>query len=357
MWFAKRKDGTYCQERIINPINGEEKIISVKVTHGKRDAMDKLNARIESLGFGNLHLSQLVQKYIKEQETLCKDSTVRRNEGTLNVITKTLGDPFLEKLTAGFIREKFLATGKPAGTLNEYIARLKACLRWGYENDLLNNYDVIGKLKLFKDTPHREKIADKYLEKDELNKLIESMDVEKWKLATEFLSLSGLRIGELMALDWKDIDDTYIHVTKTCDVHSMQLTSTKTMNSTRDVFIQPELRECINKINALRKRNENAIGFLTDVFLPNADGSRFAYFGYNTYLKRKAKEILGRSISPHTLRHTHCSLLCEAGVSLDAISRRLGHSTKGITEQIYLHVTSTMKKHDNDEINVVSILA
>ncbi len=44
------------------------------------------------------------------------------------------------------------------------------------------------------------------------------------------------------------------------------------------------------------------------------------------------------------LRHTHASLLAQAGVSLEEIMERLGHKDDSITREIYLHVTQDMKK-------------
>lgn len=46
----------------------------------------------------------------------------------------------------------------------------------------------------------------------------------------------------------------------------------------------------------------------------------------------------------HDLGHTHASLLLEQGVSIDTISRRLGHENSVITRKIYLHVTKNLKR-------------
>ncbi len=51
-----------------------------------------------------------------------------------------------------------------------------------------------------------------------------------------------------------------------------------------------------------------------------------------------------KDLSPHSLRHTHASLLSEAGVGLEEIMERLGHKDDDITRNIYLHVTQDVKK-------------
>ncbi|MNC51709.1 Transposase [compost metagenome] len=53
---------------------------------------------------------------------------------------------------------------------------------------------------------------------------------------------------------------------------------------------------------------------------------------------------LPHSLSPHSLRHTHVSLLAEVGVSLEAIQKRMGHSSDEVTKNIYLHVTKKRRK-------------
>ncbi|HEX7065423.1 MAG TPA: tyrosine-type recombinase/integrase [Bacillales bacterium] len=53
---------------------------------------------------------------------------------------------------------------------------------------------------------------------------------------------------------------------------------------------------------------------------------------------------LSPDLTPHSLRHTHTSLLAEAGVALDQIMDRLGHSDDQIIKNVYLHVTQNMKK-------------
>ncbi|GIN92544.1 hypothetical protein J22TS1_35950 [Siminovitchia terrae] len=53
---------------------------------------------------------------------------------------------------------------------------------------------------------------------------------------------------------------------------------------------------------------------------------------------------LNDQLTPHSLRHTHTSLLAEAGVGLEQIMDRLGHTGDNTTKNVYLHVTKEMKK-------------
>lgn len=53
---------------------------------------------------------------------------------------------------------------------------------------------------------------------------------------------------------------------------------------------------------------------------------------------------LNLELAPHSLLHTHISLLAEAGVALEQIMDKLSHSDDQITKRVYLHVTKEMKK-------------
>ena len=74
--------------------------------------------------------------------------------------------------------------------------------------------------------------------------------------------------------------------------------------------------------------------------------------GYPTYIKlieirmRRLLKLAGlnKDLTPHSLRHTHTSLLAEVGVSLEAIMERLGHTDDDTTKNVYLHVTKPIKK-------------
>ncbi len=53
---------------------------------------------------------------------------------------------------------------------------------------------------------------------------------------------------------------------------------------------------------------------------------------------------LNKKLTPHSLRHTHTSLLGEAGVLLEDIMNSLGHTDDDTTRNIYRHPTEEMKK-------------
>lgn len=199
---------------------------------------------------------------------------------------------------------------------------------------------------------HREKIQDKYLEPAEANTLLESMDNKKWILLTQFLILSGLRIGEALALNQRDIDfsNNVIHVTKTYDANNKVITTPKTLCSIRDVYIQPDLEPICKKILLNTYLENMAYGNRSDLFLCNRNGHPVNPFSYNKYLREHAQKAIGRRITAHALRHTHASLLLANGISIESIARRLGHENSKVTREIYLHITEQLVQRDNEQI-------
>ena len=172
------------------------------------------------------------------------------------------------------------------------------------------------------------------------------------------MALGGLRPGEAIAITNKDIDivNRVISVNKTFDPLNKIITSTKTETSEREVYLQNELLEFIkNKLN-YNKQLQISTGIRSDLLFFNLKGERLNYFALNKYFKENCMRYLNKTLTLHSLRHTHASLMFEQGMSLEAISERLGHSNSAITKEVYLHITNKMKDKYNSEIKDIHIL-
>lgn len=369
MWIEKLSSGKFrAVERYTDPMTGKERKASVTIEKDTRAtrkaATEALRVKIERatsvISSDSVTLKELVEAYRKDQKKTVRLSTYTRNYYAMNAIMEMLGkDTLVNRLTAPYVREKLLAKNEEPGTMNEHLKRYKALIRWGYRNDLVENIDHLRKLPNFKDAPHRESIKDKYMESAELKALLDHMDQPVWRLLTEFLSLSGLRIGEAIGLEQKDVDlkSMQIHITKAYDVVNKEISTAKTLCSNRDVAIQPQLLDCCRRIGTEMKKRSMYYGLgKRKLFLYERDGGYLDYYAYNKYLRENTDKIIGRPLTPHALRHTHASLLMEAGVPIDVISRRLGHENSKVTKEIYLHVTKRLKQKDDELIGKVSIL-
>lgn len=369
MWVEESKNGKFkfC-ERYTDYLTGKVKRVTVTMDKNtaqtRKIAQKALEQKIQEAMIdtpGHQYtLAELVAEYRKSQQQTVKKSTYTRNYHACNSIIKILGEnTIVEHMTARYVRDKFFATGKTPGTLNEFLRRFRALIRWGYSNDLLKDASFLDKIENFKDIPHREKIRDKFLEAAELKLLLQEMSDQVWCLLTEFLALSGMRLGEVIALEDKDVDldAGCIHVTKTYDSINKIVTSPKSFCSIRDVYVQKELEVTCRKMRALMLRRRLMYSLdKQPLFMFSEKGTHIHYFAYNKYLRENSQRVLGRAITPHALRHTHASLLLEQGISIDTISRRLGHENSDVTRAIYLHVTQKLQAKDNQQISSISIL-
>ena len=257
MWINK---SGYAQERIKDPNTGLDRIISVKVKgtseKARMDAFKKLQEKIDHLSDKRVLLSAAIETYLTEMERSLKPSSIRKARIELNSFLNVVGDSYVNNLSAGYIRTKLLNSGKENRTLNGYLKVFKTFWMWAYRNDIVESRELFDKLSNFQDTPKRERIQDKYLEPWELQKLLDNMDVERWVLMTQLLVASGLRIGEVIGLNKNDLIGSSIKVNRTYDPNNKVLTDPKTFSSKREVYIQEELREVINKIFEYVKRQE-----------------------------------------------------------------------------------------------------
>lgn len=364
MWIEKLKSGRYrAVERYTEIMTGKQKKVSVtmdKNTAASRKAAEAaLIDKIMSLNSqktptNDLSLSDLVELWRKYQKVTVKKSTYTRNYHAANTILEILGpDTLVSKLSAGYITSCMMSTGKGPGTINEHIVRLKSLLRWGYRNDYVKDISYLEKLQPLKNEEKKQKLSVKYLESDELKKLINGMKVERWMDMTSFLALSGLRLGEAFALYYTDIDlkERQIRVNKTYDGNNDVITTTKTSSSTRDVYIQDELLPLCKKLKSAAATGK-LVGENGRIFLDH----KYDYHAYEKYFRENTELILGRKLTPHALRHTHVALLAEQGIHLEAISRRLGHKNSRITADVYFHVTRKLKEKEDLMLQNIRIL-
>lgn len=201
----------------------------------------------------------------------------------------------------------------------------------------------------------------KYLEKEDLSTFLKEakeQGIDGDYLIFLLLSYSGMRTGELCALKWSDFNekDLTLSITKTYynptnNMLKYELLTPKTNTSKRKIELSPiifdELKNHRSAQNEFKMQYRKTYHNKDFVFV-NKD----KYPGYPIYIKRIESRMarllklsgLNTSLTPHSLRHTHTSLLAEAGVGLQEIMERLGHKDDETTKSVYLHVTKSMKK-------------
>lgn len=362
MWIEKSKDKFRACAYYTDPLTMARHKIGVTIDKNTPQQRNRAKTELDRLILeksnytpASTTLGQLIDYYLAYQKKAVKLSTYTRNFYVCKSFKNILGaDADVNRLTARIVKTRFMAAIDRPTMYNEYIGRFKALIRWGYKNDYITGIAWLDKLERVSDKTPREKVIDKFLEYSDCRKLIDKMQVKDWKYLTEFLLLSGLRIGEALALTWSDISfkDKEISITKTLDPNNKVITTTKTVTSTRLVFMQKELYDLTRSLSLYDGQKRKKLGVSTPLVFFSVTGGYAEYDAYRKYLRENSIAVLGRPCTPHILRHTHASLLAET-LPYDVISRRLGHSNSRITKDIYIHITEQRKKRDNDLISSV----
>lgn len=190
------------------------------------------------------------------------------------------------------------------------------------------------------------------LSEQEEKKLTHILLCENSNVATgTLLALqTGMRIGEVCALQWSDIDfaNDIIHIRHTIarikSEHGSPKTkliidTPKTESSRRDIPLSDTLKKKLNF--AYQDRKSKFVISNT----PNFIGTRTFDYQYRKLLERNDIAI----INFHSLRHTFATRCAEAGMDAKTLSRLLGHSTATVTLNIYVHPSmDKMKKQINE---------
>lgn len=169
---------------------------------------------------------------------------------------------------------------------------------------------------------------------------------------------TGLRIGELMALTWNDID----FKNKTLNVNksrakgmidgktTLYIKDPKSESGTRTIPLSDRAIYALNKIKEYS--SEFNLNSDNDLIVANTNSESNITRTINRMLFRAGCET--EKCGLHALRHTFGSLLLEKGVDLKTISYLLGHSDITVTANIYLHVTREQAVNSIEVLNKVN---
>lgn len=238
-------------------------------------------------------------------------------------------------------------------------------------------FDYAVSLDIIKDNPARraklprikktledwKKIEEKYLEEEEIKRLLKELfrrpSTYRLGLLSEFMSLNGCRIGEAISIEPDNID----FKTKTLQLHGTydrtngyingEKTSPKTLASYRETIMTKREMEILQEmefINELEKNTNKRYRDMGYIFTTR-NGVPIQINSFNLALKKaneRLEQPINKNITSHIFRHTLVSRLAENNVPLKAIMDRVGHSDAKTTVQIYTHITKKMKSNVAD---------
>lgn len=377
MWIEERqsKKGTrykYC-ERFELP-NGEIRKVSVifntNSSHARKQATIELQRKYEQ-AVKEIDINKVVTYYdvamswLEHTEPTVKRSTHINHTIYVNkiftYIDKALPIASLTAVTLEDVLHKVyyvenLSYSYTRATFTTMKAIYKHAKRKKLIPSLIDFEDIEIKKKPFSHSDIAKK-QNKFLDAVELKETLMQLSKidSRISLLFEFVSLTGLRIGELLALRYSDYDkeNATININGTIQYDyknssEIKRGTPKNIYSVRDVSLSDRAVSILDSIMLENKRRSLWFeGYIDHGYIfTSSRGNPYDIQFLNRRLK--GVHIEGKHLTTHIFRHTHISMLAELGVPLKTIMQRVGHNDPNTTLSIYTHVTKSM--HD-DVIN------
>lgn len=375
MWIEELPNGKYkFLERYTDPYTEKYKRVSVtlnsKSNQAKKQAMTELQERINSLRntpkSQSITFEQALNLFLPHYKKKVKASSFISFKSTEKAIIKTVGpDTLIKNIDTSFLKKKMENMYYEQHYSFNYIKKIKAFIFMILDHAKEDGYEIILSRFKLNFVLRQTETPEKYLEKEELRALIKqlnsySKNTRKADMV-EFMALTGLRYGELIALREEDLYEGYIKVTGTIDFRSghyseIVRTTPKTKAANRNVSLSKRANEIVSKI-----LKENQFYKTTDHYchqgyvFTNSKGSPIDYRTFAPTLKSAAKKAgIKKDVTSHYLRHTHISFLAELNIPIKAVMERVGHTDASTTLQVYTHVTNKMKDNLLEKLETIN---
>ncbi|MBI6105882.1 tyrosine-type recombinase/integrase [Clostridium perfringens] len=370
-----------------DPATGKwkSKVIYAKTEKELKEKRDQLIVKIDS-GMNVIDNSTFIQFFhnwlFNVHFVNLKPSTIERYEGVYRNWIKEVSisksnekqpNPFanikLNKLNSITIQNYYNSlyeNGVPSATINMINKVMKPGLRYAHQQGLTSK-DLGAPLKVPKDITAAKKDSFKVLSLEEQKLFLESIQEHRDKALFITALGTGLRLGEILALKWTDIDFNTSMLTVNKSIKRVAEISQKgrgssqiieqlpkNENSIRTIPIPPNVlqeimqhkkRQDHEKELALNLYQDNNIVFCTEF------GKHFDPNNTTKKLNRIYKKIGVEPKGFHCLRHTYATRLFEKNVPVKTVSSLMGHSDIQITLNIYTHVLNETKSNAVDKIN------
>jgi integrase len=283
---------------------------------------------------------------MRTREGVLAPNTLAEVEVDLRLrIAPVLGHLGIDQITRQQVEQlvaDLLRTGASArmvrGVVSTLRRLLQAAVDWGQIAE-----NPARRVRLPAPQTHTRQAHERVLSMSELSLLVRSC---QGSLRTETMiramAESGLRRGEVIGLQWDDVDVVVLrlHVRRSVsDVHGVRQERTTKGNRSRRVAISKDFAE---RLAAWRVScgGERAAGYVW----PGNDGKPMNAHSPNQSLTRvlRRARLVDQDgvplVTPHGLRHTAASLMLAASVPLIVVSRQLGHANPNVTAQVYAHL-------------------
>lgn len=356
----KRKDGRW-EGRYIKSRDAENKAL-YGYLYGKSyaEVKDKLkNIKIQDIHDNNKSVlfSEIAKEWYELKRLNVKESTLARYKSVLeNHIIPLLGTYYISLISPKIIQDylnQLKSKGFSAKTVNDVLIVIKNIFKFaelkGIRINVALNTITVKQMK------NRIETLTALDENKLRHYLLEHMDNKN--LGILLCLFTGIRIGELCALKWSDIDikekiisidKTMIRIQRTLDCKMSKtkvvITSPKSEDSKRIIPISDSL------IKILGSFKQNKTAYILTGFVDKYIEPRNMQYHFKSVLKKCGI----KNYKFHTLRHTFATRCVENGFEIKSLSEILGHSSIKITLDRYVHTSIDLKRKEMEKLNFLS---
>jgi len=270
---------------------------------------------------------EFAQEWLRTHvQTNNKRSTIKTTEGILrNHLIPFFGKYRVDVISSRHIEEYKSSKANSAKTINNQLGVLGKALtcafEWGY-------IPARPRVKLLK---AQQPVMD-FLTNGEEKRLLEDDDEAVWNVMCFLASSTGMRIGEILALHWGDIDFETSTICIRYSKSGTAIEATKT-HKARYTFLTPLLHSKLWEWRTMCNGKNKDLVFVN----PNT-GRSYSRSSASKALERMCKRVGIRKIGWHTLRHTFATRLAAKGTPLLDLQALLGHKSLKMVQR-YAHVT------------------
>ncbi len=214
-------------------------------------------------------------------------------------------------------------------TIERHVATLKAMFGDAVgDNDLTSN--PAREIRVAVGQKLTEPDERRALSRDEVKRLL-GASPEQWRTQVEFMIHTGMRIGEVVELRWRDIEFAKRSVVKVRrQFANGVVTAPKSGRGVRDIPLSKSLAAALWRLQ----------GAPDELVFTNSVGNRLDKTGFlrNTLRPIAVTAEIDWAVGCHSLRHTCASLLFADGRNVVQVQRWLGHASPDFTLKTYVHL-------------------
>lgn len=281
-------------------------------------------------------LSEWLKTWLRAQRRIKPTTMVIYSGHIYNHIIPAIGKYTLNALTTEVLQDFTDSLTLAPSTIKTVFATLKISLSAAEEKGYISN--IWSRVRL----PQKEKPIIRILSVGE-QKRLEAVLTNHEDIGILISLYTGLRIGEVCALKWENIDFEnnimYILGTQSRTEGGIEITSPKSKSSKRVIPLPAVLVSRMNNINA-------KTGFV----LSNSE-KPYDVRSYRRLFKSKLAKANIPDIKFHALRHTFATRALEVGMDYRTLSEILGHSSTAITLDLYAHSLNEHKRKEMEKLS------